>query len=201
MTGIAHRQLDVAAGVDPQMDAGVLVAEPHVPGFDRHRAPVGHRVAGVDGEIQDDLDQLGPVGQDRAQRRRRLDVDLDVLADEAPQQAAGLAEHLAQIQDRGLHDLLSAEGEKLCGQRRGAVGRLADPGEVALLRGVRRQAGRHELGVVVDRGEDVVEVVGDPAGQLADGLELLRLAAALLDLQPWPGTTGPSSRREVPAPG
>ena len=98
--GVADRQLHVAPGIDPQVDPGVPVAEPHVAGFDRQRAPVGHRVPGVDREIQHDLDELRPVGENRAQRRRRLHLDPDVLADETTQQAAGLAQHVAKVEHR-----------------------------------------------------------------------------------------------------
>ena len=39
-----------------------------------------------------------------------------------------------------------------------------------------------KLGVPADDGEDVVEVVGDPAGEATDCLHLLRLAHLLLEL-------------------
>jgi hypothetical protein len=42
--------------------------------------------------------------------------------------------------------------------------------------------GLHELRVAEDRLQQVVEVVGDAAGQLPDGLEPLRLVQALLEL-------------------
>jgi hypothetical protein len=34
-------------------------------------------------------------------------------------------------------------------------------------------AGEQQVGEADDRGENVVEIVGDPAGKLADGLHLL----------------------------
>jgi isocitrate dehydrogenase (NAD+) len=43
-----------------------------------------------------------------------------------------------------------------------------------------RQAVAHRLGVARDRRQQVVEVVRDPAGELADGLHLLRLPELLL---------------------
>ncbi len=61
----------------------------------------------------------------------------------------------------------------------GALGGLGD-----LLRGTRRRFikfGRaEERCVAVDDGENVVEVVRDAAGELADGLHFLRLAELLL---------------------
>ena len=41
---------------------------------------------------------------------------------------------------------------------------------------------RHQLGVAANRGQQVVEVVGDAAGQPADRLHLLRLAQLILEL-------------------
>ena len=42
---------------------------------------------------------------------------------------------------------------------------------------------QQHLGVAADDGEQVVEVVGDAAGEPADGLHLLRLAELLLELR------------------
>ena len=41
-----------------------------------------------------------------------------------------------------------------------------------------------ELGVAADDGEDVVEVVGDPAGEASDRFHLLSLAHLRLELLP-----------------
>ena len=79
----------------------------------------------------------------------------------------------------GLDELAAAEGEQLARQPGGALGGLRD-----LLRGTRAgvvQIGhRQQRCVAVDDGEDVVEIVRDAAGELADGLHFLRLAQLFL---------------------
>ena len=62
--------------------------------------------------------------------------------------------------------------------------------------------GRQQRGVAVNDGENVVEIVRDAAGELADGLHFLRLAQLLL--QPFLGGrrhgTGSTSAAGGPAP-
>ena len=53
----------------------------HVVGLDGERASVGHRVARVDDEIDDDLFELPSIGANARQVRRCPDHELDVFAD------------------------------------------------------------------------------------------------------------------------
>ena len=68
-------------------------------------------------------------------------------------------------------------------QRRGAVGRGQRSGRVFadLLRPALLDPGLHQVEGADDAGQQVVEVVGDAAGELADGLHLLRLAQQVFD--------------------
>ena len=88
--------------------------------------------------------------------------------------------------DRGLQDLLPAEGEQLVRQlgrsRRGPL----DLPHILVPGILRRRRLEDERGIPQDRGQEVVEVVGNPAGQLPDGLELLRLLLRLDRLGPPP---------------
>ena len=96
-----------------------------------------------------------------------------------------------QVEDLRLQHLLAAEGEQLRRQPARALAGLPDLLEI----------GRHaptslahllerELAVAEDDGEQVVEIVGDAAGELADRLHFLRLAG-----------TAPRSRAALPAQG
>jgi hypothetical protein len=76
--------------------------------------------------------------------------------------------------------LLAAEGQQLPGERRAARGRLQDVLHAFPLTSLGRQRLQHQLPVALDHAEQVVEVVGDAPGELADRLHLLRLAQALL---------------------
>ena len=95
-----------------------------------------------------------------------------------------VADHLAQVERLGLHDVLAAEHEQLAGQAGGAFG-----GEVDRLGGIEqlgRQVGpgQQHARVALDHREHVVEIVRDAGGQLADGLHLLRLAQLGFQVQP-----------------
>ena len=78
--------------------------------------------------------------------------------------------------------LAAREGEQPVGQRGRALGRAHRRLGVALdvLGAPLRDAGLHEVEGADDAGEQVVEIVGDAAGELAHRLHLLRLAQLLL---------------------
>ena len=87
---------------------------------------------------------------------------------------------------RGWEGLLAAEGQDLLGEGRRPLPRLADLlGAEADVRARPDRLHQH-VGVAEDRGEDVVEIVGDAAGELAHGLDLLRLKMGFLQLAALP---------------
>ncbi|EKD40685.1 MAG: hypothetical protein ACD_74C00247G0002 [uncultured bacterium] len=74
-----------------------------------------------------------------------------------------------------VNHLFAAEGQELPGQGGGPVSGLVDdlyflPGRIIF-----RQLQLQQLAVAEDDGEDVVEVVGNPSGQDADGFHFLGL--------------------------
>ena len=95
------------------------------------------------------------------------------------------ADDVVHADHRRLQHLPAAEREQLARERGGAVGGAADLLEVAAQQRVAvAGAGEREVGVAADRGEQVVEVVRDAAGELADGLHLLRLPELVLEPVP-----------------
>ena len=76
----------------------------------------------------------------------------------------------------GRHDLAAAEGQQLGHQIGRAVAGLGDLGDRAAREVFGREVRQRQLAVTVDHLQQVVEVVRDAAGELADGLHLLRLA-------------------------
>ena len=81
-----------------------------------------------------------------------------------------------------LEDLLPAERQELARERGGALAGVPDLQQVGAQRGVARQVERRQLRGAVDHGQQVVEVVGDAAGEPPDALHLLRLAELLFEL-------------------
>jgi hypothetical protein len=80
----------------------------------------------------------------------------------------------------GLQHLAPAEGQQLAGEPGGPLAGLADLLHVAADGVAAPDLVEQEVAVAQDAGEQVVEVVGDAAGQLAHRLHLLGLAELLL---------------------
>ena len=139
------------------------------------------RVAGIDHEIQQDMFELAGIGADQGQIVRQAVADLDALRREAAEHRFDALHDVIQIEQFGLENLAAAESEQLAGQQRRPVAGLLDGGESRLGGG----AGGGEtaqLGIAIDDGQQIVEIVGDSAGQFADRLHLLRLPQLLLQL-------------------
>ena len=151
-------------------------------GLDHETAAVGHRVAGVDGQVHQHLLDLAGIGLDRARFADGADVELEILADQAPQHAIHLADDRVQIDDARLDDLAPREEQQLAGEGGGALAGALDLLECRPVRMVGRDLAENDVGVALDDGQQVVEVVGDAAGEAADRLHLLRLQELLFEL-------------------
>ena len=97
-------------------------------------------------------------------------LEVDVLAERALEKLLEAADDLVQVDDLRVGDVAAAEDQKLTRQRRAPLGGGADLGEVRLHRAVLGKLLGNERRVVEDHGEQVVEVVSDAAGELADRL-------------------------------
>ena len=145
--------------------------------------PAGHRVPRVQGEVDEHLLDLARIRLHVPEVRAERGDHLDVLADQAVQHLVGVDDDRVEVDDARLQHLLAPEGEELLRQRRGALCRLLDRLHVRPLAGLARvEAAEQEAAVHGDDGQEVVEVVRDAAGEAADGVELLRLVEALLEL-------------------
>ena len=107
-------------------------------------------------------------------------IELYVVAQGGAQEVLGVADRGVEIEQYGFGHVMAAEDEQLPGQPGRAVGSPLDLCDVLLEVTVRRKAVRQELGVAEDRLQQVVEVMGDPTGELPDRLHALSLPEALL---------------------
>ena len=150
---------------------------------DGERSAGRHRVARVDGEIEQHLLELSAVGAHARQRRRSLSMSSSMCSPMMRRSIGADAAHdVAEIEHRRLQHLLAAEREQLVREIRGAIGRVDHLAEI--VRGGAGLVGAHqrELRVAGDDRDQIVEVVRDAAGERADRLELLRLAKLRLAL-------------------
>ena len=137
------------------VDVGCLDAQP---------TSVRHRVTRVDGEIHDDLLELTRVhfhgseggGEGRGQG--------DVFSQQPCEHLLGAGHDRIDVEDARLEDLLATEREQLPGQRTRPHGGLADLLDVLPVRRVRGPVFEQQIAVAENHGEQVVEVVRDPAG-------------------------------------
>ena len=145
------------------------------------RAAVGHRVARVDGDIHQDLVDLHRVDLDGEAVGVEAQLELEVLADHAPEQRRELAHEIVQVDDAAVRGLRAREREQLPDERgpalRGGGDRMR-----ALVPRLARQRRREPRRVAGDHGEQVVEVVCDAGGEAAEQLEALRLSQLLFEL-------------------
>ena len=111
-------------------------------------------------------------------------LDRDRRAHGAADQLLHAGDQPVDVGRLGVERLPAREGQQPVGQRRGPLGRALGRDDVAVevaepaLRDPRLQ----QLQAAGDAGQQVVEVVRQAAGELADRLHLLRLAQRLLGL-------------------
>ncbi len=186
-----EERLDSAgAGVRIHPDAAVphgqgderAVGRGHVRGLDRQRAAARHRVPGVDGEVDEHLLDLPWIGLHAPKGSPRQRDELDVLADHAPEHRLDSLDDGVEVQHLRLEQLVAAEREQLARERGRPLRRLLDLLRAGAQRVVLAQLLEHQVAVAADGGEDVVEVVRDPAREAAHGLQLLRLAELILEV-------------------
>ncbi len=152
--------------------------------IDLEPAAPRHRVARVDGDVEDHLLELSRVYFHHPRLAFAPNDELDVLAQDALQHGLDVEGEIGNAHELRLHQLLSGEGQELPRQIGGAARRLGHLLDVApdfVVLGEPRQG---EVAVTDDRGEKVVEVVGDAAGQESHRFHLLRLAELLLESEP-----------------
>ena len=97
-----------------------------------------------------------------------------------PEQVRHVLHQPVDVDRLHLERMLAREGEQALHQRRGALGGLAGIGEPAAHALLAVEAAQREIEIADDRGEQIVEVVRDAAGEAADRLHLLRLPQCFL---------------------
>ena len=145
-------------------------------------AMTAKRVAGVDGQIHHRRLQLALVGADHGQVAAIIGDKADILAQEAAQQHLEFADQFSQIQLLALDGLLARKGQQFLDEVSRAHAGLADFRQ-ALIAGIAHRMALQQLVQTQLNGEQqIVEVVGHAARQLADGLHLLALGQLHLHL-------------------
>jgi hypothetical protein len=165
--------------ISAEVFRGIFRLQSNVPGPDRDRSSVRHRVAGIDDQVDQGELQFMNIYGHRPDIPADIDRQIDITADGAGQKIPEGGEALAQTDHCRVQWLAPRKGEKLPGQplapRRGTLDRLdctqvpriGDP----LLQKLRIAAHHHD---------HVVEVMRCAARQLAQRLHFLGLGQLLL---------------------
>ena len=139
------------------------------------RPAARHRVARVDGKVDDDLFELPLIDLGEAEIAAVNELQLDILADQPPQQVRQLDQHVADVEHARLQCLLAREGQQLPHEIGGAVAVLLDLHDVGERRVARPEPHQQQVAEPDHRGQQIVEIMRDAAGELSDRLHLLRL--------------------------
>ena len=143
-------------------------------GADRERAAVGHRIARVQRHVQHRRFERRWIHERHARVGDRHGLDANGRAERAAQKPDDALDERVDVDRLRIQEAAPRERQQVAGEV-SAVHRRAKDGVDDLV-GVRivRQIRSQQLDVAEDDREDVVEVVRDAAGQLADGFHLLR---------------------------
>jgi hypothetical protein len=175
--GVADPHVGVGAGRDAE---GVRACRLEHDRGDRDRqcAATGHRVGGVEPEVDEDLLELDRIAVDVERAGGRL-FDRDRLRQRPGEPWEDLADELVE-RDHRLAVLAAARKcEQAAGQPGAALGLRDDLLEVGT--DVRRGGVVDEhAGEARDRGEHVVHVMGESRGERADGLHALGVEQLVL---------------------
>ena len=172
---VAHGKRHIIAGVRARVREREIFIERDVGGFDFQFAAVGHGVARVDDEVHQQLPDEAGIGLDPPGISFGNDGQLDIFIHQPPQHFIHVFDVLVKFKHHRLHHLLAAEQQKLPRQRRRPLRRVPDFLGAFVRKAVGGKFRHHEIVVADDDAKDVVEIVRDAAGEMADHLHLLRL--------------------------
>ena len=151
--------------------------------LDHQLATIGHRVAGVDRHVEQRATELIGIGFDGCASGAARTMSSMCSPIDRRSIVSICATTVLRLMHFGLEHRLPAEREQLSGHRCRAVAGLTNLLEVVARR-LLVLVGQQHVGVTGNHRQQVVEVVGDAAGQLTERLHLLRLQQLLLQLPP-----------------
>jgi hypothetical protein len=171
--GVFDDEDDIVPRCQGRAGSTVMAVEHPVHGLDNEAPARGHRIAGVDRQIEQRALALGEVGRGEPEIAGKAGVDDDVLAQGTTQEFDHAGDHGVGVDRLRPQGLAPRKGEEAGGQRGGTKGaRHRDVGRAPLGR-IGRQPPLQTLDPAHDDGQQIVEIMRDAAGELPDRLHLL----------------------------
>ncbi|KAF1854083.1 hypothetical protein Lal_00005300 [Lupinus albus] len=179
--GVGDADFQIIVGPDRLVEGLVALQLADADG-DVEPSALRHGIARVDGKVDQRILQLGLVDDGPAVPPLFRHADGNGAGEGPAQQNRHVAQQTAQFDGFRLQRLLAGEGEQAAGDvgaaAAGALGRL----QIGVEPLHRRVAVARRRQVADDDRQQIVEVVRQPAGQLADRLQPLRLHQLALGL-------------------
>ncbi|SIT41218.1 hypothetical protein BN2476_270031 [Paraburkholderia piptadeniae] len=173
--GVGHGHHHVLAGRHVLQTVCIVIVEHRVGRFERQLAALRHRVPCIDGQVQNDVLQLVRVQHRIPEPTRNDSLDENVLAQCPSQQIIHTSEHVANIDNIRRERLATPERQKMRGKFRSLFDRLHRLVKPFARPRIHAVSDRQQLEIAAQHLQHVVEIMGDPTRQLAEGLHLLRL--------------------------
>ena len=177
MTGIANQQQHIRSRLDPDGIQARPFPDRHILGLNRQPPALRHRIARIDHQIHNHLLDLSGIRLDRAGRGVEFRTEFDdIFTDETPQHAVHIGDQRIEIQHFRRDKLTAAERQQLTSQPGCPVCRFLNLLHIFPHSIGGSQPAKQQLAVPSNHGQEVIEVVRDPAGQSPDGFHFLSLA-------------------------
>ena len=154
----------------------------HAANRDRQPAFAIHGVARIDRHVDQRGLELAGIGVDQAGAARHTGDDLDPRAGQGPDDFAQRLHVFADVEQFGLQRLPAREGQQLSGQFGGAVDGIRNRLDIAQPPLLGQLRPPQHIDGSPDHGEEIVEVMGDAAGELSERFEALPVLQRLLGL-------------------
>ena len=182
-SGIPKAHLDVP----PPVNVGPVPGEfgIHLEGFQDHfqeAAGIFHGPKGIGAKVHDHLVQLRWIGHDRRAFGVDFEPHFDVRRCGRLDQLERVFDDQVRQQRKHLEFAAAAESHDLVDQLLGAVGAFDHPLDIGVGLAVLRHLVKRHVAVADNRRQDVVEIMGDAAGQGSDGFKPFRLPELALEV-------------------
>ena len=142
---------------------------------DRQPAATRHRIAGVQGKVEQRQFELVGIDPDRRYRILEFGDDLNARPQRAPQHLENTVDQRGDMDSTRLQLLPPRKGEQAMGQRGASLGALNRPVDQTQQLGVLRDVFAENFEVAENRHQHVVEIVRDAARELAQRFDLVHL--------------------------
>ncbi len=180
---VGHADAQVLAGGNTVVRVGALF-KGRIGGLDDNASAVGHRVTGVQAQVQQRAFKLGMIDQRGPQVILRNDLYVYLRADGTGDQLFHVMNQAVDVGDSRRQCLASRERQQAVSQRRRAAYRALGDRHVTakVADAALGQAFGDQFQAAGNAGQQIVEVMGDAPRQLPDGIHLLRVAQGIFDL-------------------